>query len=192
MRAALGSIFLAAVLLTPSLSIAQDTKDSKHHHNDSFVPGPANEARIAKEVRHNLVMLPFYSIYDDLGFTVNGGTVTLEGAVVRPTLKSDAENVTKRVEGVTNVVNNIEVLPLSPMDNQIRAAETRAIYGNGTIGSRYGNQALPPIHIIVKNGHVTLEGVVANEFDKNFINVRANSVPNVFSVTNNLVVEKSS
>ena len=191
MRTVAGSMLLVAALAMSSVSIAQD-KDTKHHKNESFVPGPADENRIAKEVRHQLVMLPFYSIYDDLGFTVNGGTVTLEGAVVRPTLKSDSENVTKRVEGVTNVVNNIEVLPLSPMDNQIRAAETRAIYGNGTIGTRYGNQALPPIHIIVKNGHVTLEGVVANDFDKNFINVRARGVPNVFSVTNNLMVEKKS
>jgi len=181
-------ILLAATFLIPSASQAQD---SKKHHEDSFVPGPESDSRIAKEVRHQLIMLPFYSIFDDLGFMVNGGTVTLEGAVVRPTLKSDAENVTKRVEGVTNVINNIEVLPLSPMDNQIRAAEARTIYGNAQIGTRYGNQALPPIHIIVKNGHVTLEGVVANDFDKNFIGIRANSVPNVFSVTNNLVVENS-
>jgi osmotically-inducible protein OsmY len=188
LRTFVAPILLTAALLIPSISQAQD---NKKHHEESFVPGPESDSRIAKEVRHQLVMLPFYSIFDDLGFIVNGGTVTLEGAVVRPTLKSDAENVTKRVEGVTNVINNIEVLPLSPMDNQIRRAEARAIYGSPQIGDRYGNQALPPIHIIVKNGHVTLEGVVANDFDKNFIGIRANQVPNVFSVTNNLVVENS-
>jgi hyperosmotically inducible protein len=111
------------------------------------------------------------------------------GSVTRPTLKSDAENVAKRVEGVTRVLNNIEVLPLSPMDDQIRRAEYRAIYGDPTLSTRYGFRALPSIHIIVKNGHVTLEGVVANEGDKNLIGIRANGVSNVFSVTNNLRVE---
>ena len=100
--------------------------------------------------------------------------------------------MTKRVEGVTNVVNNIEVLPLSPMDNEIRRAEYRAIYGDPQIGTRYGFNALPSIHIIVKNGHVVLEGVVANTADKNLIGIRANGVPNVFSVTNNLMVESQS
>jgi hyperosmotically inducible protein len=187
-----GKLFLAVlaasagtILFMPGISFAQQ-KD----HNDAFTHGPANQSRVAQEVRHQLVMLPYYSIFDDLAFRVDGGTVTLLGAVTRPTLKSDAENVTKRVEGVTQVNNQIEVLPLSPMDWQIRRAEARAIYGDANIGDRYGFQALPPIHIIVKNGHVTLEGVVANQFDKNLINVRANGVPNVFSVQNNLIVEK--
>ena len=96
--------------------------------------------------------------------------------------------MTKRVEGVTQVNNEIEVLPPSPMDDQIRRAEARAIYGDPALGDRYGNQALPPIHIIVKNGNVTLEGVVANQFDKNLINVRSNAVPNVFKVQNDLMV----
>lgn len=176
---------LAAALMSPVVSFAGQQKN----HNDAFVPGQANESRIAKEVRHQLVMLPYYTIFDDLAFRVDGGTVTLLGAVTNPVLKSSAENVTKSVEGVTQVVNNIEVLPLSPMDNQIRRAMARTIYGDPSIGDRYGNQALPPIHIIVKNGNVTLEGVVANQFDKNLINVRANAVPNVFHVTNNLIVE---
>ena len=178
------SVFSAAPLLLSAQSNAQQ------NHNDAFIPGNANESRIVQEVRHQLVMLPYYTIFDDLGFRVNGGTVTLEGEVTNPVLKSDAEGVTKRVEGVTNVVNNIEVLPVSPMDWQIRRAVARTIYGDPQIGDRYGNQALPPIHVIVKNGNVTLEGVVANTFDKNLINVRVNSVPNVFKVTNNLVVEK--
>ncbi|MGA8598364.1 MAG: BON domain-containing protein [Bryobacteraceae bacterium] len=159
-----------------------------NQHHDAFVPS-ADETRIGREVRHQLVTLPFYGVFDDLAFNVNGGTVTLMGAVVRPTLKSSAENVTKRVEGVTQVINNIKVLPPSPMDDRIRLGEYRAIYGDPTLGTRYGYRAIPPIHIIVENGHVTLEGVVANDFDKNLINVRANQVPNVFSVTNNLIVE---
>jgi hyperosmotically inducible periplasmic protein len=159
-------------------------------HNDAFVRGDASDSRIAQEVRHQLVMLPYYGIFDDLAFRVEGGTVVLMGAVTRPTLKSDAENVVKHVEGVTNVKNDIEVLPLSPMDDQIRMAEYRAIYGDSALSTRYGYRALPSIHIIVKNGHVTLEGVVANEGDKNLVNIRAKSVPNVFSVTDNLRVEK--
>jgi hyperosmotically inducible protein len=181
---------LIALGTTPFLSSAQNNQsNSQQSHNDAFIPGSPNESRIVQEVRHQLVMLPYYTIFDDLGFRVNGSTVTLVGAVVRPVLKSDAERVTKRVEGVTNVVNDIEVLPVSPMDDQIRRAAVRVIYGDPQIGMRYGNQALPPIHIIVKNGNLTLEGVVANQFDKNLIGIRANSIPNVFKVTNNLVVE---
>lgn len=134
-------------------------------------------------------MLPFYSVFDNLQFKVEGYKVELFGQVVRPTLKSDAEAVVKRIEGVESVVNNIEVLPPSPADDRIRLAEYRAIYGNSVL-NRYALQAIPPIHIIVKNGNVTLEGVVANEMDKNVANLQANSVPGVFSVTNNLRVEK--
>jgi len=135
-------------------------------------------------------MLPYYGIFDDLAFNVEGSTVTLMGAVVDPVLKDDAGRVVKKVQGVTNVVNNIEVLPVSPMDNQIRHAEYHAIYGDPSISTRYGFRALPSIHIIVKNGHVTLEGVVANQADKNLIGIRANGVPNTFQVTNNLIVEE--
>ncbi len=179
-------IISAALVLVPcSFAIGQST------HDDPYVQGSASESKLIQQVRHELLMLPYYSVFDDLGFRVNGSTVTLVGAVTRPTLKSDAENVVKRIEGVTQVVNQIKVLPLSPMDWQIRRAVARAIYGDPQIGTRYGYQALPSIHIIVENGNVTLEGVVANQFDKNLINVRANSVPNVFKVTNNLQVEKS-
>lgn len=183
------SIF--AVLVTTLLIPATFAADNNKNHNDAFIPGQAGETRIAQEVRHQLVMLPYYGIFDDLAFSVAGSTVTLVGQVTRPTLKSDAGNVVKRIEGVTSVINNIEVLPLSPMDDQIRVAEYRAIYGDPTLSTRYAYRALPSIHIIVKNGHVTLEGVVATQADKNLINVRANGVPNVFSVTNNLQVEGS-
>ncbi len=182
------SVLLLALLLPVLPTVA--AQDKQHH--DAFVPGDNSEARLVREVRHELVTLPYYGIFDDLAFRVDGGTVTLMGAVTRPTLKSDAENVVKRVEGVTQVVNQIKVLPLSPMDDQIRMAMYRTIFGDPQLGTRYGYRALPSIHIIVDNGHVTLEGVVANQFDKNLINVRANSVPNVFSVTNNLIVEQQS
>ena len=172
-------------LLSPSGFAAKNDKN----HNDAFIAGGVDESRIAKEVRHQLLMLPYYGVFDDLAFRVDGGTVTLLGAVTRPTLKSDAENVVKRIEGVTKVVNNIEVLPLSPMDDQIRMAEYRAIYGDPALSTRYGFRSLPPIHIIVKNGNVALEGVVANQMDKQIVEARAKSVPNVFSVTNDLQVE---
>jgi hyperosmotically inducible protein len=151
-------------------------------------PGDRSAGRLAREVRHELVMLPYYGVFDNLAFRVDGNAVTLLGQVTRPTLKSDAEKVVKDVEGVERVTNNIEVLPLSPNDDRIRFAVYRAIYGDTAL-SRYGYQAVPPIHIIVNNGKLTLEGVVATEADKNIANVRANGVPGVFSVTNNLRVE---
>ncbi len=180
----LTQLVVTSVLLSAGLAAQKD-------HNDAFVTGDANENRIAREVRHQLVMLPYYGVFDDLAFRVEGGTVTLLGKVVRPTLKSDAENVVKRIEGVTQVVNEIKVLPPSPMDDQIRRAVYRAIYGDPELSTRYGYRAIPSIHIIVENGHVTLEGVVANQTDKNLVNLRANGVPNVFSVSNELRVEGS-
>ncbi len=186
MRNTLGLFMLVALLMVPC-SLPAQQKD----HNDAFVPGPQGQSRIAQEVRHQLVMLPYYTIFDDLAFHVDGSTVTLLGNVTNPVLKSDAENVTKKVEGVTQVNNQIKVLPLSPMDWQIRRAEFRAIYGDPQIGDRYGHQALPSIHIIVDNGNVRLEGVVANQGDKNLIGIRANTVPGVFHVDNALQVAGS-
>src|SRR5713226_214470 len=143
------------------------------------VPGSA-PVDVGGKVRHELLMLPYYSIFDDLKYQVNGSTVTLSGAVVRPTLKSDAGRVVAHIPGVSRVVNDIEVLPLSPFDNRIRASAYRAIYGYGAL-QRYALGALPSIHIIVDNGHLTLEGLVANEMDKNLANIRANGVFGVFS-----------
>jgi hyperosmotically inducible protein len=142
---------------------------------------------LVREVRHQLLLLPYYSVFDNLAFKVDGDHVTLEGQVVRPTLKSDAENAVKSIEGVSGVTNNIEVLPTSPMDDQLRHALYRAIYGDPTL-NKYSWSSVASIHIIVKNGHVTLEGVVDSETDKNLAGLRANSVPNVFSVDNHLVV----
>ena len=145
--------------------------------------------RIEREVRHELVMLPYYDVFDNLAYRVEGETVTLFGQVSRPTLKTDAERVVKNIEGVEKVVNNIEVLPVSPNDDNIRLAVYRAIFGHTAL-NRYAMRSVPPIHIIVKNGNVTLEGVVANESDKNIAGIQANSVSGVFSVKNNLRVEK--
>jgi hyperosmotically inducible protein len=148
------------------------------------------QSRLMKEVRHELVMLPYYNVFDNLSYTVDGGTVTLMGQVTNPVLKSSAENVVKRLEGVQQVVNNIEVLPLSPNDDRIRHQVYQKIYSYPSLSTRYGFQALPSIHIIVKNGNVSLEGVVDNATDKNIAGIQANGVPGVFSVTNNLRVEK--
>jgi hyperosmotically inducible protein len=150
----------------------------------------AGLTKLENEVRHELVMMPWFGVFDNLEFQVNGREVVLMGQVTRPTLRSDAERLVKRIEGVERVVNNIEVLPLSPFDNDIRRATYYAIFGYGPLG-RYSWGPVPPIHIIVKNGHVTLEGVVANETDKNIAGIRANSVAGVFSVTNDLRVENS-
>ena len=145
------------------------------------------EDSVSREVRHQLVMLPRYSVFDILQYSVNGGHVTLKGAVTTPTLKSDAEAAVKSVEGVESIDNQIEVLPLSPDDNQIRRAVYRAIYSQPAL-QIYAEGAVQPIHIIVKNGHVTLEGTVNNQADKDVANIQAKSVPNVFSVTNDLTV----
>ena len=146
--------------------------------------------RITHEVRHELVMLPFYNVFDNLAYKVDpDGTVTLLGQVARPTLKDDAARAVKRIEGVTNVVNNIEVLPTSMNDDRIRRAVYRAIYGNSVLAP-YQLRAVPPIHIIVKNGNVVLEGVVARQMDKQIAGMQANHVSGVFSVNNNLQVEE--
>jgi len=181
-RALFAALVLAASL-APALSVfGGQPQDAKKQRSETKY-----RERLTKEVRHQLLLLPYYSVFDNLAFKIEGDKVTLLGQTVRPTLKSDAEAAVKSVEGVASVVNNIEVLPLSPMDDQLRRAVFRTIYGDTGL-SRYGIQAVPPIHIIVKNGNVTLEGVVDNEADKNLAGLRANQVPNVFSVTNNLLV----
>ena len=147
--------------------------------------------RLVQEVRHELLLLPYYGVFDNLEFSVGGvDTVVLSGQVTRPTLKSDAESVVRRLEGVGKVVNKIEVLPVSINDDKIRMAMYRAIYSKPGL-DKYALRAVPPIHIIVKNGEVTLVGVVANEADKNLAGITAQGVPGTFRVTNNLTVEKS-
>jgi hyperosmotically inducible protein len=157
----------------------------------AFAENDPAMANINKEVRHELVMLPFLDVFDNLTYQIEGSHVILSGQVTRPTLKSSAEGVVKRIEGVKSVDNQIEVLPLSPNDDRLRWSLYRSIYGYTPL-NRYALPVLKPIRIIVKNGHVTLEGVVANGTDKNIVNIRAHGVHGVFSVTNNLQVEKQS
>jgi BON domain len=188
MRRVMGPVIIAVLLAASGLA---ENPNYQKNHNDAFVPGPENESQMAKQIRHKLLTLPYYSVFDDLAFQVNGSVVTLEGACPPEPpwdIKSDAEHAVKKVPGVTQVINNIKLLPLSPMDWKIRRAVAGAIYGESSIGMRYGYQALPSIHIIVDNGHVTLEGVVDNQFDDTLIRTRANSVPGVFSVTDHLTV----
>jgi hyperosmotically inducible periplasmic protein len=170
---------VACVLSLISLAPAQDQ-------------AARTQERITKEVRHELLMLPYFGVFDYIAFKVDGssGTVTLLGQVVRPTLKSDSENVIKHIEGVEKVDNQIEVLPTSPMDDRLRIRLFRAIYQYPAL-QKYELGVQKPIRIIVKNGHVNLEGVVDNDADKNIAGVRANSVSGVFSVTNNLQVSPS-
>jgi hyperosmotically inducible protein len=146
-------------------------------------------ASLAKEIRHELIMLPYYTVFDWLQFEVKpDGSVTLLGQVTRPTLKSDAENVVKKIEGVSNVANQIEVLPLSPNDDRIRRAVYRSLFNQNSPLFRYSMGAVPPIHIIVKNGNVTLKGIVDNKGDSDLANIRVNGISGVFSVKNELVV----
>ena len=179
-----GALAVAAFLIVVPLQ-AQKSKDKVNAAANS---GARAQDRVTREVRHELVMLPYYGVFDNLSYRVDGGTVTLMGQVTRPTLKSDAGNVVKGIEGVERVDNKIQVLPLSSMDDGLRIAEYRAIYGHPGL-DRYALQSVPPIHIIVDNGKVTLEGIVANQGDKDMAGVRANTVSGVFSVINNLRVE---
>jgi hyperosmotically inducible protein len=174
------TIFSMAALASPTIQDNQPTGALSQKSID----------RIIKEVHHELVMLPFYGVFDNLAYKVDpDGTVTLLGQVARPTLKSDAEKAVKGIEGVEKVVNNIEILPTSLNDDRIRRAAYRAIYGNSVL-SQYQLRAVPPIHIIVKNGNITLEGVVARQMDKQIAGIQANGVHGAFSVTNNLAVEE--
>ncbi len=166
---------LAVLLLGPAFGMAQ---------------GVDPEARLAKQVRHELVMLPYYSVFDNLAYRMEGRKVTLLGQVTRPTLKTAAERVVKQVEGVETVDNQIEVLPLSPNDDRIRSAVYRAVYSVAGL-EKYTLAAVPSIHIIVKDGNVVLEGVVATLGDSRLANITANGVSGVFSVKNNLTVEKN-
>ena len=182
------SIILSLLfILGMALGVSAATRASNQAPRDTA----QYESWLANQVRHNLVMLPWYSVFDNLEYRVDGTKVILSGQVSQPFIKDDAGAAVKKIEGVTAVDNQIEVLPLSPNDNRIRRQELRAIYSYPSL-QRYGIQRVPSIHIIVKNGNVTLEGVVANEADKNVAYIRADGVPGVFSVTNKLRVENKS
>jgi len=180
---------LCAAVLAAGLWAApaaqKDKGANRYEGGNVATPGTMGENAAAREVRHRLVMLPYYTVFDNLTYQLSGNTVTLYGQVVRPQLKSDAAAAAKSVEGVERVINRIQVLPLSPMDDRLRRAEFRAIYGYADL-YRYAEQAIPSIHIVVDNGKVTLVGTVDNAADKALAGVRAKSVPGVFSVVNDL------
>jgi hyperosmotically inducible protein len=171
------SVALAALLFAPVMSMADVNRGT-----------PAD--KLEKNVRHQLNMLPFFSVFDYVTFSLDGTKVILTGEVSRPSLKLDAQRAVKAVEGVSAVENRIEVLPTSFFDDQIRRGELRAIYGNSVL-SRYGLSPYGPIRIIVQNGKVTLKGYVSSQMDKNIAGLQAGTVFGVFSVTNDLKVEKS-
>ena len=167
------------VSLTCGISLAAPAQTKSHPITPKAVQ------RIEREVRHQLLMLPYFGVFDNLAYKVSGYNVTLLGQVARPTLRDDAERAVKRIEGVEKIDNQIEVLPTSINDDRLRQDLFQAVYGYGPL-QRYSLPPQKPIKIIVKNGHVSLEGVVDSEMDKNLANIQANSVPGVFSVTNNL------
>jgi hyperosmotically inducible protein len=150
---------------------------------------PRTPERIQKEVRQELILLPFLGVFDNLAYQLNGPNVTLLGQVTRPTLKSDAEDAVKRIEGIKRVNNQIEILPLSPFDNTLRLRLFRAVYDYAPL-EKYALGVNKPIRIIVKNGRAALEGVVDCEADKNIAGIRANGVPDVSFVANNLQISK--
>ncbi len=175
---ALAAVFGAGLFLAPIAALASNTV-------------PLRQADLPEKVRHELVMLPYFTIFDNLSYQVDSRVVTLTGQVRDPVLKSDAGSVVARIPGIESVVNNIQVLPVSQFDDGIRIATARAIYGYAPL-QRYGLGALPSIHIIVDNGHVTLTGSVLNSMDKTLVFMQANQVPGVFSVQNDLQVEQPS
>ena len=154
------------------------------------VQAETGRAELMKKVRKELVTLPYYGVFDNLEYGVEGGVVTLYGQVVRPSTRSDAGRRVARLRGVERVVNNIEVLPLSGFDDSIRRQTYRALFGWDSPLFRYGRGVNPSIHIVVNRGHVTLEGVVSTDSDANLARLRALSVPGAFSVTNNLRAER--
>jgi hyperosmotically inducible protein len=180
-----GAFMLALAAPGAMATGKQSSKPELRHERNT----PRTSVWLTREVRHRLLMLPYYTVFDNLEYRVNGYRVELLGQVVNPVLKSDAEAAVKRIEGVQQVVNRIEVLPLSNFDDQIRIAAYRKIYGYPGF-EKYAIQAMPPIHIIVKNGNITLVGVVDSKMDSQIADLQARSVPGTFSVTNDLRVVK--
>ena len=179
--------FFIGVVACAALAVSAVAQNPALPNSRTKLGGTDSQQRISREVLHNLLMNPWYSVFDDLEFQVNGDTVKLMGAVTDPAVKSDAIASVKKVEGVSRVDDQIKVLPPSSMDDGIRRAEYRAIFGFGGL-SRYSWGAVPPIHIIVDSGHVTLTGFVDNESDRNAAEIQAKTVPGVFSVENRLQV----
>ena len=173
--------FLMAAVLTGGMAQAA-------HKTIPVEPG--SDADIAQRVRHELLTYPRYTLWDDLSYRVSNGQVELSGAVTQPYKKSDIEHIVKAIPGVTGISDNIEVLPLSPMDDRLRLQVARAIFRDPSL-SRYSMGAIPSIHIIVDNGRVTLAGVVMNSMDKEIAGMRANQSLSLGQVVNNLQVESA-
>lgn len=175
MNKSLAAIGLIVALSAPGAAV----------HSEKRRERVANDTRLMQQIRKELVTLPYYGVFDNLSFSVQGDTVTLYGQVLRPTTRDDAQRRVARLEAVSRVINQIEVLPLSPFDDSLRRSTYRAVFGTGSL-SRYSLGANPSIHIIVRHGHVTLEGVVDNRMDRQLAYIAANGVPGAFSVTNHL------
>ena len=192
-RLLLTSVFCSVLVFSFSTGTAasQSTNQQSVPHMESADQRTGDQLKaVAKRVRHELVMLPYYSVFDWLeGEVKPDGSVTLRGEVVRPSSKSDAEFRIKRIESVTNVVNEIRVLPLSTMDDGLRIALYRAVFYSNSSLARYSLGAVSPIHIIVQNGRATLKGVVASEMDKQLAYLSARGVPGLFEVKNELMTE---
>lgn len=182
------SVVLATVLAVGA-GIAQAQPANPGAQATATTTNQKLEQRLSGEVRHELAMIPQFSIFDNLAYRVDGGTVTLSGQVRNAIVSDSAEKRVKRLEGVEKVVNQIEILPASFNDDRIRRQVARAVFNDPRLDI-YANEPVPPIHIIVKNGHVNLEGMVRTQTDKNDAFIRANGVPGVFSVENNLRVER--
>jgi hyperosmotically inducible periplasmic protein len=182
---------LAAILLLAGAATAQITVDPVVADTKAAASptGDKNETRIAKELRHELLMIPYYTLFDDLGFTVRGNNVELTGSVNNGALIGEAEAAAKRVEGVEKVTNNIKMLAPLPQDERIRREAARTIFSTDGL-SRYSWEAAPSIHIIVDHSKIRLIGYVMNQTDKNLAGIAANQVPGVFSVQNDLQVIK--
>ena len=187
MRRILSCLFSVALGAGSLLATAQPGLDTRTFDTSA---DQRSQDRIVRQVRHELLMIPQLSIFDNLAYRVDGNTVTLLGQVRNPIIKDEAQTAVKHIEGVQQVNNQIEVLPTSFNDDRIRRQVARAILNEPRL-FEYAVQPVPPIHIIVKNGHVSLEGVVANQGDKDVAGIRANGVPGVFSVQNDLQIENS-
>ena len=187
---------LVSILIALGLSLTIATAAQKQDSSSPDLKQPSTRdaqrtsALIADEVRHQLVMMPYYGVFDWLEADIQpNGAVTLRGQITRPTTKSDAEARVRKLESVSRVNNEIEVLPPSPTDDAIRIAMYRALFNYNSSLFRYATLAVPPIHIIVKNGRVALKGFVANEMDKQLAYTAARNVSGVFEVTNELKVD---
>ena len=186
-------IALAALFLTAGAAVTTAQQKNSAQLGSPDTRDVRRMEALKEQVRHQLVMLPYYSVFDWLQASVKpDGTVVLKGEVTRPTLKDDAEHRVKNIEAATRVTNNIEVLPLSTFDDELRIALYRALFRYNSPLFRYGTQSVPPIHIIVKNGRVTLKGVVLNQMDSQLAEMTARQVPGSFEVRNELQIEQRS